>query len=661
MRSVRVVATTAAAAAGLFSLVLLGSPLSELVWPGLGFCVAAPLLRVAVPARLPWAAFTLVVMVALGIWVVRGGEATQAVGLALVWLQVQRCLGRSGPGDDRAVLLQSALMLVLAATRTRDPLFLPTVMVWAVMVPVVLVGSEGERQTARWIGRPREVTGALWVAPAALFLAVLVFLGTPRLRGADLGSGSDTGFTGFDDNIELGDVGQLLDDDEVVFTATFDGTRPDELTYFRGVALDDFDGRRWRAGSLRHPPPSREHSPLGVDVHVVLEPVEDGVLFTVGDVVAVDVDRGSVVADSDGNRFVHPALDRVDYRFVAVPPFGTGAGPPARGATTGDLIRWTRLPQTLDPRVRELASQVAGELVDPMDKAAALRRLMLEDFEYTRAPRDTDVEDPLATFLFERRSGHCEYFASALAMMLRSEGVPTRLVNGFVGGDPGPVGDVIVVRRHHAHSWVELLVDGRWVVLDATPGPGAPVLPARERWSDALSALWYSSVLDYDLDVQAGAVWDAGWQLESVVTGAAVQATAGDRPWVGVVVLAALLGAAAVAAGRQLGLMARRLAGERATERQGRVARVHHRAQRLLARRGWRVPPSLPPVDAAEWLILRAGEPADCMADLAWLHYRVRYGGEADDDLVAEARELLARVRQIPPPVQIDAPARADH
>ena len=82
----------------------------------------------------------------------------------------------------------------------------------------------------------------------------------------------------------------------------------------------------------------------------------------------------------------------------------------------------------------------------------------------------SEPADPLADFLFERRKGHCEYFASAMAVMLRTLGIPSRLVTGFQGGAYNPVSGWSVVRASDAHSWVEAWIDGRgWITFDPTP------------------------------------------------------------------------------------------------------------------------------------------------------------------------------------------------
>ena len=114
--------------------------------------------------------------------------------------------------------------------------------------------------------------------------------------------------------------------------------------------------------------------------------------------------------------------------------------------------------------------------------------------------------DPLANFLFERKQGHCEYFASSMAVMLRTLGIPSRVVNGFRTGEFNDVTSQYVVRASNAHSWVEAYFPNYgWVAFDPTPGAAIPV---RTGWSrvtlyvDALASFWREWVVNYDVGHQ---------------------------------------------------------------------------------------------------------------------------------------------------------------
>ncbi|MHB8868034.1 MAG: DUF4129 domain-containing transglutaminase family protein [Thermoleophilia bacterium] len=167
------------------------------------------------------------------------------------------------------------------------------------------------------------------------------------------------------------------------------------------------------------------------------------------------------------------------------------------------------LPSGLPPAVAETARLVAGAERDPYEKALLLVEYFHTGFTYSlETPRGDG--HPLDVFLTQTKTGYCEYFASALALMLRSQGVPARLVAGYLGGDYNSTGSYYLVRQLSAHTWVEAYIPGRgWLRLDPTPPDQGPAAPGTvESPSSAFLAMdwvrlkWDSLVLGYDLERQ---------------------------------------------------------------------------------------------------------------------------------------------------------------
>src|SRR5262249_15046520 len=126
----------------------------------------------------------------------------------------------------------------------------------------------------------------------------------------------------------------------------------------------------------------------------------------------------------------------------------------------------------LDPRIKALADQISSNSKNPYDKAANIQRYLISHYGYTLDLSGTHGDDPLADFLFVRRAGHCEYFASAMTVMLRAEGVPARYVTGFSPGEYNDVGGDYIIRESDAHAWVEVYFPQYgWLPFDPTP-PG---------------------------------------------------------------------------------------------------------------------------------------------------------------------------------------------
>ena len=133
---------------------------------------------------------------------------------------------------------------------------------------------------------------------------------------------------------------------------------------------------------------------------------------------------------------------------------------------------------------------------------------------------------PIDHFLFESKRGHCEFFSTTMAIMLRTVGVPSRNITGFIGGTWNRFGHYYAVRQGDAHSWVEAFVDSSsrpaWQTYDPTPTAG--VLPAdppngfyyyARDFVEAVSQRWNTYVVGYDLRKQLGILEDIRRQYDS--------------------------------------------------------------------------------------------------------------------------------------------------
>ena len=132
-------------------------------------------------------------------------------------------------------------------------------------------------------------------------------------------------------------------------------------------------------------------------------------------------------------------------------------------------------PNGITPKIAALAQEVAGEGTES-EKLARIEAYLLGSFGYALDTSAPDGVDPIEYFLFDRRAGHCELFASAMVLMARSEGIPARFVAGFLGAEPNPLEDFHIVRQSNAHAWVEAFVNGSWQVRDPTPPAGRPAV-----------------------------------------------------------------------------------------------------------------------------------------------------------------------------------------
>jgi transglutaminase-like putative cysteine protease len=355
--------------------------------------------------------------------------------------------------------------------------------------------------------------------------AAAVFFLLPRVSAGYLGGYSfGTDFsTGFSNRVQLGRIGQIQQSNAVVMHIQIDGDPHGRYAlHWRGVALTNFDGREWSSapeqsrlqqdayGGFPLPPQGAPgKSSHLIHYRVLMEPIGTNVFFLApwarrmsGAYRSVHVDAGGALFDFDGERAV--SLYEADSD-ISTPS-------PEQLRVAGDYLPrfapiYLQVPDALDPRIPQLAAQVTGPASNSYDKAVALEQYLKTHYGYTLQLPSSPVADPLANFLFERKQGHCEYFASSMAVMLRTLRIPSRVVNGFTSDEFNDVTGNYVVRARNAHAWVEAYFPSfGWVTFDPTPdrATGAP-----EGWDrvmlylDAASSFWREWVVSYDSSHQS--------------------------------------------------------------------------------------------------------------------------------------------------------------
>ncbi len=210
-------------------------------------------------------------------------------------------------------------------------------------------------------------------------------------------------------------------------------------------------------------------------------------------------------------RFTTPYhnFSQVEYEGDSLLPIAEPAKARTASTVYSEEVRTTylQLPTPLDPRITELARKITASANNPYDKSVAMESYLRRNFRYTLNLTGTPGRDPLAHFLFETRAGHCEYFASAMAVMLRAIGIPSREVNGFLPGEYNDLGGDYIVRASDAHSWVEAFFPGSgWITFDPTPpapNSGYGLFNRMSMYLDWMQLNWNEWVVNYDFAHQA--------------------------------------------------------------------------------------------------------------------------------------------------------------
>jgi transglutaminase-like putative cysteine protease len=439
--------------------------------------------------------------------------------------------------DARDVTFLSFFMLVATSPVTTSVVFLGLFVTFVVVGTWLLMFRHVLNEAAIVAGPTarigREILNlALAGSVVTVLVTAVLFVVIPRvgLAALPLRTQASRTVSGFTEQVQLGAFGEIETDATVVMrvrlTNLTGGGVPEQLPSlrWRGIAFDHFDGRTWTVGRSTLKLTLRRNRPVPFPVHqytggpvltqeIDLEPIESQMLFGAPRLLSVQARSEIAIVDDLGNVAVPSPAARLRYTVESERELGT---PRAAGIAAARLpndprwqARYTQLPR-LSPRIAALAREVTAGSADAHDAASRLSAWLNRELSYTRKLERPTGDDPLEDFLFVRRAGNCEYFAAALAVMLRSLQIPARVVNGFQRGEWNPYGGYFMVRLRDAHSWVEVFVDGAgWLTFDPSPrAPGEVTTPAAAAamWLDSMRMSWHRYVVSFSLHDQLTAV-----------------------------------------------------------------------------------------------------------------------------------------------------------
>jgi hypothetical protein len=365
---------------------------------------------------------------------------------------------------------------------------------------------------------PRLSMLSLLVTVGILALTAGLFFILPRTAEAAFAHlGRHSFLPGFSTQVTLGEIGEIKTSSRpVMHISIFSAQRVGPLKW-RGGALTDFDGKRWSAASRAPEAIGVEHDhlelstdrPVGrrISYHVDLEPMQNDTLFFAGKPESIEVRLRTLYRTEGGAFSVGQPLEQGfhydAYSLLEDSPETAQPMTPPPVLALAERTRNLQLP-ALDPRIAHLSRDFTIGTLTDLERARAIERRLRTQYGYTLELPDRQTIDPLAHFLFIRRKGHCEYFASAMAVMLRSLGVPARLATGFQSGIYNPVSDLWLVRAGDAHSWVEAWMPGRgWTTFDPTPPDPNPqrfaFFTKMALYLDAAETFWQEWVVTYDI------------------------------------------------------------------------------------------------------------------------------------------------------------------
>ena len=441
------------------------------------------------------------------------------------------------------IIVLAFLKILAASSLTVDISFAGTLLAFIAALVSTLTSFEIYRTGRKSRMTTREAVAALssvniWATLCIVVIASGLFFVIPRVGTGFFTQASVPPLllSGFSDSVELGQIGRLKQSSAIVMHAQRVAGTPFSVLKWRGGALDTFDGARWfrqdRTRKNVRPENStyifRREPARGelVTYDILLEPLATTTLFGPRQVRQIYGRRiPGVEVDRDGAIYARfQRSERLQYQVQSeiVKPVTADLKQEAESLIlpADQLDPYLQLPGNLDTRIRILANEITRGAQSPLERALRVETYLRRNYEYTLELTWNPGADPLGTFLFQAKSGHCEYFASSMAILLRAVGVPTRMVNGFLMGEYNPVGDAYIIRQSDAHAWVEAYLPGAgWTEFDPTPGGAnqqdTGLTAQFLNYVDALGLFWNTYVLTYDTDSQGQLVHSAHESVES--------------------------------------------------------------------------------------------------------------------------------------------------
>lgn len=653
--------------------------------------------------------WNVVLLSILAIEMLRGVFGDPLLPLALEFtsaLQISRLFNRRTAAEHRQIAMLAFLQLCAATVLSTELAYGIAFFGFVVVTPwmLALTHLRGEIETnapgesaanraehARQMLASERVVGLSFLLGTAalsvpLFaLTAILFVAFPRvgLGLISFGRGTPTHVSGFGGDVELGQVGLVRDDPRVVLRVEPPGlplNPPIRASIrMRGTSFDHYDGRRWtrslrdaasigRTDSLyrliREPDFTRDSM-----VSIVLDHLDEPVVFLPDRTVAIEIPPRVQSGVEIGRRIlIEPGLDiryndddAVGLRYRAwVAPDTRDA---ARERLSAEMASYYLQVPEGHERIRALAAEWTRGAASDRERAEMILT-ELRNFDYSLEMRDPGSRPPLLPFLLDWQAGHCEYFSSAMAIMLRTLGVPTRNVTGFLGGRWNEWGRWYSLTNGDAHSWVEVWLEGEgWVTFDPTPPSRANIalttglIADLTAMIDAIRTRWEEDIVSYDLRAQRSlarslATWFRGLgrerdtESELPPSGSELQRNEPASPWPRTVLILAAL----VAGPLGLRMLIRRRRNRRGhhvsiPETAREVVAVYHALERALSARNRARPPGRTPREHADWLRQEGYAHAAEVDEITTRYLEVRYGGARLDE--NEARTLWQKVREI--------------
>jgi len=604
-----------------------------------------------------------------------GTELLYGILYFLIFTQIIKLLSQKGIRDIVQIYILSFFQFLAGSVLTTKLVYglvflvYVAVAIWAIIVLTMSKESLEAKQPVRAdpkIVTPLFLSTTFIISFCVFMISAVIFVSVPRFKSGYF-AGSFLRMeelrSGFSDEVKLGRVGEIKLDNSPIMRVSLPNADIDALPsplYWRGIALDHFDGTAWRAtdtkynllkankqGVIEITRPSSK--PLIQEI--ITEPLDTDLLFAASTPVGFKSVPGNRIADVNDSYIMPGSISsRIKYNAysVIITPKPDLLRSDSTRYTDSFSNKYLQLPRISD-ETKELAGEITSLDDNAYDKAQSVKRYLLSNLEYTRTLEKGSSGFPLDEFLFENRAGHCEYFATAFVVLLRQAGVAARVVNGFLGGEWNEHGQFFLIRESDAHSWTEVYFPAHgWVVFDATP-EGVDELQRSSlyfisSYVDYLKFKWSRYIVDFTqrdqikLFLELRNSWNR--QKNNVTNGNKFNLGI-DKRWALVIAMLALVMWVFVTR-PQLPI----IFGGRNTKLEHRASLVYKDVVKILSKKGFAKTESMTQREFAVHVQRKGGEEYKLVASFTEKYLSIRYGREITEQDLQELKSMYIGLKK---------------
>lgn len=431
-------------------------------------------------------------------FLILSGDVFIAVAHLTIVFQALKSFDLKDPWDHLQVYFMSLLQIIIASELTHSMIFGAIFVVFLIaLVSAMVISHFMKAGTLKKIKIKRPL---VFISAITLIITTIFFISAPRAKSGFWGKSRTKAIktTGFSEKVDFGSFGEVKLDHTIIMRIELSKETAEPL-YWRGITLDYFDGTSWQS-TIKNKnriykdkdvfivrPFSNENA---IIQKIFLEPLDSDVIFGLGAISGVEIESRALYSDNAGSIFT-PEKSPRRLHYTAYSTFDK----PDSGSRNP---KYLQLPSG-NEKIKELTKKVVLGANTSMEMASRIENHLKTNYRYslTTSPPTSDIS-PVEDFLFVSKQGYCEHYATSMVLMLRTIGIPSRIVTGFIGGEKNAFGGYISVRQSDAHSWVEAVIDGRWERFDPTPPTTPPEMPSiLYLYLDSLRMQWYRYVINF--------------------------------------------------------------------------------------------------------------------------------------------------------------------